>query len=97
MNIADFLSLFKDVKKVGDGWITLCPAHEDNDPSLSISEGEDKRILVKCHAGCSVNDICMALGIEVKDLFPQKPKVYASGKGPVVAIYDYHNVDGSLL
>ncbi|TMV93600.1 hypothetical protein FGG78_04560 [Thioclava sp. BHET1] len=44
-----------------------CPAHEDHAPSLSISNGNDGRLLLKCHAGCSYVDICAALrtdGIE---------------------------------
>jgi hypothetical protein len=29
-----------------------CPAHEDQDPSLSIRDADDGQILVHCHAGC---------------------------------------------
>jgi hypothetical protein len=35
----------------------MCPAHDDRAPSLSISEGDDGRTLLKCHAGCSTADI----------------------------------------
>ena len=79
--------------------MALCPAHEDNDPSLSISEGEDKRILVHCHAGCSVEAICNALGIEVKELFPGKNQKSSNsnGRGRIVAVYDYHDEEGKLL
>jgi Toprim domain len=34
-----------------------CPAHEDREPSLSISNGENGRLLLKCHAGCEFADI----------------------------------------
>ena len=30
-----------------------CPAHDDNTPSLHVSEGASGKVLVKCHAGCS--------------------------------------------
>ena len=30
-----------------------CPAHDDNNPSLHVSEGANGKVLVKCHAGCS--------------------------------------------
>ena len=30
-----------------------CPAHDDNTPSLHVSEGANGKVLVKCHAGCS--------------------------------------------
>jgi len=45
-----------------------CPAHEDRTPSLSVRDGGDK-ILVHCHAGCSVDEVCGALGISIRDLF----------------------------
>jgi hypothetical protein len=43
-------------------------AHNDGMPSLSIREG-DRGILLKCWAGCSLDEICRSLGIEQKDLF----------------------------
>lgn len=36
----------------GDGYRTLCPAHRDHDPSLSISVGGNQRIVWNCFAGC---------------------------------------------
>lgn len=39
--------------KSGDGFMACCPAHEDNNPSLSIKDGVDGKVLVHCHAGCS--------------------------------------------
>ena len=65
------LSLLEGVRKVGNGWVALCPAHDDHNPSLSIGVGSDGRILLHCFAGCSIEEICSAMGIEVKDLFPQ--------------------------
>ncbi len=97
MNITEFLSLLKGVKPCGDGWQAYCPSHDDQRQSLHVSEGEDGRILAYCHAGCSVNDICQALGIELKDLFPQKLKVHAGGKSPIVAAYNYCDANRNLL
>jgi len=97
MNITEFLSLLKGVKPCGNGYQAHCPAHDDKKQSLHVSEGEDGKILAHCHAGCSINDICQALGIELKDLFPQKLKVHAGGKSPVVATYDYRDANGKLL
>ena len=39
-------------RKVGGGWMARCPAHHDREPSLSIREADDGKILVHCHAGC---------------------------------------------
>lgn len=50
-------------------WTACCPAHDDREPSLSISLGADGRVLLHCFAGCSVADIARALGLRVADLF----------------------------
>lgn len=59
------------VKSSGkDKWIAKCPAHDDSDPSLSIKELPDGRILMRCHAGCETANVVAALGLELSDLFP---------------------------
>jgi len=58
----------KGVRTTSNRWMALCPAHDDMHPSLSIRQG-DNGILLKCWAGCSLDDICVALGITMKDLF----------------------------
>jgi hypothetical protein len=64
------LSKLPDAKRNGKGWSARCPAHEDRHPSLSIATGDDGRALVNCHAGCSVEAICEAVGLRVADLMP---------------------------
>ncbi len=54
----------------GRGWSSRCPGHDDRRPSLSISEGRDGCVLLKCHAGCTLDAICDALGIKKFELFP---------------------------
>jgi hypothetical protein len=51
----------------GRGW--LCPAHDDRNASLSLSTGDDGRVLVKCFAGCPFEEIASALGLEPRDFF----------------------------
>lgn len=63
------LSKLEGVKPSGDGYVAHCPAHDDRSPSLSVREGEDGRVLLKCHAGCKLEDITSQLGISVSDLF----------------------------
>jgi 5S rRNA maturation endonuclease (ribonuclease M5) len=46
-----------------------CPAHDDRKPSLSITEQADGRVLVHCHAGCEIEDVLAAIGLEKSDLF----------------------------
>jgi hypothetical protein len=69
VNAQEFLGRLKRVRRSGDGWSAGCPAHDDRHASLSVGEGNDGRILVKCHAGCSIEEIVGALGLELKDLF----------------------------
>lgn len=52
-------------------WMARCPAHQDNGPSLSITEGSDGRVLVHCFAGCGALDVISAVGLEWADLFPE--------------------------
>ena len=44
-----------------NGWQTHCPAHGDENPSLSLNEGEGGKILVYCHAGCDQTEVIQAL------------------------------------
>ena len=55
----------------GNRWIARCPAHDDKDPSLSINEADDQRVLIHRHAGCSVEQILSKLRLQMRDLFPQ--------------------------
>ena len=48
-------------RRSSDGWMARCPAHLDREPSLSIREAEDGRVLVRCHAGCDQRDVIVAL------------------------------------
>lgn len=41
-----------------------CPAHLDDNPSLSISEGTGGTVLAKCFTGCSFKSIRAALGLQ---------------------------------
>jgi hypothetical protein len=69
MNTQEFLSRLQGVKKTKTGWTALCPAHGDKTASLSISTGDDGRILLKCFAGCDIQSIMGALGLQTTDLF----------------------------
>ena len=58
------------VRPNGDrSWMACCPAHEDRTPSLSISAGDDGRVLLNCFAGCGVEAVLAALGLELSDLY----------------------------
>jgi hypothetical protein len=71
-----------DPKPAGaDEWRSWCPAHEGTHPDgLSVSRGEDGKVLVKCWAGCSFEAIAKALDLEPTDFFPPRPE--ASSRPP---------------
>jgi putative DNA primase/helicase len=48
-------------RKAGGGWMARCPAHDDREPSLSIRDAEDGKVLVRCHAGCDQGRVIAAL------------------------------------
>ncbi|HLB19382.1 MAG TPA: hypothetical protein VK613_09645, partial [Gaiellaceae bacterium] len=56
-------------RPAGGGWLSLCPAHDDRSPSLSVREGHDARALVHCFAGCAPAAVAGALGLATGDLF----------------------------
>lgn len=96
--IETILDRLQGVKQAGSGqWIACCPAHEDHKPSLSIGIGEEGQILLHCHAGCKIEDICEALGIKQTDLFPNPKAVQTGSKRRLVETYDYQDKDGQML
>lgn len=68
-------------RKSGAGWCSRCPAHDDSTPSLSINAGEDGRALLHCHAGCSSEAVCGAIGLRSADLFADDASRLGERKG----------------
>ena len=86
-----FLGRLNGVRRDGKGLRALCPAHEDRNPSLSVREANGK-ILVKCFAGCTTENICRAAGIEIRELFSD-----GRTAKQIVAEYTYTDEHGILL
>ncbi|MBN1631069.1 MAG: AAA family ATPase [Thermoleophilia bacterium] len=100
--IATVLDRLEGVKKSGQGYMARCPAHEDRRQSLSVSEGNDGRVLLCCHAGCETETILAALGLESRDLFAEGREAGGDGDawtphGPAVATYTYTDEEGRHL
>ncbi len=72
--IENILSRLEKVKGRNGAYVACCPAHNDKSPSLAIREVEDGRILLKCFANCSIQEIMGAIGMEIGDLFPDTNK-----------------------
>src|SRR5487761_2076243 len=74
MSADALLAKLDGVKATGRGrWIARCPAHDDGRASLSVRERDDGRILLHDFAGCAVLDVVLAIGLDLSDLFPDRP------------------------
>ena len=61
MNAGRISSGLPGVRKIAEcRWLACCPAHNDKNPSLSITQISDK-VLVHCFAGCEQRDVLQAL------------------------------------
>jgi putative DNA primase/helicase len=90
VSAAAIASALGGARREGGGWRCLCPAHEDRDPSLSVTESNGK-ILVICRAGCDQDAVIEAL--KDRGLWPEAKRTL--GKS-ATATYDYRDADGSL-
>jgi len=72
----------------GGQYIFRCPCHEDRSPSASARVANNGAILLHCYAGCPIEGICNAIGIEPKDLFPSSASLPAPTAAPPRKAYD---------
>lgn len=84
MSADAFLSKLRGVQGKGPRWRAICPAHDSKHGSrtLAVYEADDGRVLVKCHAGCDVQAIVGAVGMDLSELFP--PRVADDQRKPPV-------------
>jgi len=88
--ISAVLNKLQKVRQVGAGYMALCPAHDDREPSLSVRLGETGKALFHCHAGCSQSAVMTALGLVNTSIKP-------ISHSRIVATYDYRDEAGELL
>lgn len=91
---AEILADLLGARASGDGWVARCPAHDDRHASLSIREGADGRVLLKCHAGCTVEAIVVSQGLQIRDLFATP---LAQGRGAPSPVIPFAHSNGSGL
>ena len=70
--------LKKSKRQANGSYMCCCPVHKDRTPSLSISDGDEGRLLWHCHAGCSPEAVYEAL-VRVGALKPYKGNGEYSG------------------
>jgi putative DNA primase/helicase len=92
-----------------DNYQTLCPAHADENASMSIKKGDKQPWVVFCHAGCTHTDIMAALGVAPPSLngngngataVPTNGQLAKKPKQPLgepIARYPYHDAGDNFL
>lgn len=99
MTLDEVLSRFDVKKRTGKGAMCRCPCHADDKASLSISQGDDGRILLYDFAKCSTGDILSKVGLKLADLYPDQTdsrqgwQRYIEGREQrqIEAVYPYRN------
>jgi KaiC/GvpD/RAD55 family RecA-like ATPase len=91
LNLEELLDLLEGVRPAGNGYNAICPAHDDGEASLGVTEG-DEGLLLQCYAGCDTRNVLSALGLTFSDLFYNAVN-YAEPE----AIYEYTDEQGQLL
>lgn len=77
----------KKYRRRGNQWTACCPAHDDQNPSLSILYNEKtNRVFLKCHWGCDSASILSAIGMSADDL-----------DCSLIAVYQYRDEGGNVL
>ena len=69
MDTLAILDRLDHVRPTARGGTARCPAHEDRENSLSVSAGDDGRVLLRCFGGCRTEDVVAAMGLTLADLF----------------------------
>ena len=93
--LQNVLDRLDGVRESNGHYEARCPAHADRHASLSVSRGDEGCVLLHCHAGCKPVDVCKAMGLGLKDLFPQGNN--GRGLRRIIATYDYRDAGGELL
>jgi len=79
--IESLLDRLEGVRRYGKGYRAKCPAHDGKSTtSLSITEGDDGRILLHDFGGCDPLAVISACGLQIADLFPKRCTHYTTKK-----------------
>lgn len=82
MRLEEVLALLSGHRRSGKGYKARCPAHDDGKPSLGVWKRPDGNAGVKCHAGCSEDQVWAALGVLKPALHLPAPKSWPVGHSP---------------
>ncbi|MHB1873025.1 MAG: DNA primase [Steroidobacteraceae bacterium] len=72
MGLDALLSRLDRVQRNAHGWRADCPNGHKARGALSVTQGDDGRVLLHCFAGCAVADVLGALGLTLADVMPER-------------------------
>jgi len=89
LSLNDIIPHLRKARRLSDGsYIACCPAHDDSEPSLHLSESPDGMLLWHCHAGCPQDAVQRELeriaGVQSATARPIAPRRNA-GRQPATA------------
>ena len=101
MTYDEILTYFQVNKRYQDKAQCKCPAHDDKQASLTVTKGRDS-VLIHCHANCSTENVLLAAGLKMSDLFYQEKRTGSSWqayiesreKKRIEAVYNYVSING---
>ena len=104
MTYDEILSHLQVKKRYQDKAQCQCPAHDDRQASLTVTKGRDS-VLIHCHANCSIENVLLAAGLKMSDLFYQEKRTGSSWqayiesreKKKIEAVYNYVSSNGGYL
>lgn len=100
MDAQQVAELCGGAKSSGQGWVCRCPAHDDANASMSITE-KDGKLLYYCHAGCDQKTLHEVItNMTGPSNLPVQHTPSPGKKAPVAHIvdtYDYTDEHGELV
>lgn len=81
----------------GSKSMVKCPAHDDNQASLSVGPGADQPVVLHCHAGCDTDAIITASGLSYNDISNRReePDIWTPA-GNASQVYEYRLANGHV-
>jgi putative DNA primase/helicase len=100
--LGNVLNRLKNVRQESGGYQASCPVPShgkgrgDRNPSLSLSTNNEGTIVLKCHAGCSTEEVVKAIDLGLRDLFPQPSGYERNGPRTPSASWPIKDASGEV-